>query len=235
MRTLFYLSTLVTTQLDAEFPDLADILAETDAYVIGGCLRDIINNGKITQTKDIDIIALPDSANLILNKLLSLGGTIDMFSNKGLFSFCYIRFNKLIIHLITYNYKPNESIDKIKNTRRKAKGALISQLIKVDISTSGLIFSVKEGLKEIHDNALFDIENKVFSTYPHNSFFNLNSLTNRIESMKQDGYTLMTENTDDIVVPVKPRFEQQDIDEMLIRLNKFIANEIETLVTKLRG
>lgn len=191
--------TTISSYLNVNIDDLLD---KTDAAIFGGAVRDSIADLEI---HDVDILALPMSANLISKRLEELGfkllhlTTVDLaLLYKGI----------KVIHEPWTFIKDNTIVQIIRPARTstldryKHDHYLQFQdlLCNVDISACGVVYCLNwlefknniyshNNLIQVCDDAISHCELKVFKVYSKNSMYQRDRISHRIEKLVSRGWT----------------------------------------------
>jgi hypothetical protein len=176
--------------------NIKELLYDTDAFIFGGCLRDIISKD-FENVNVIDIMCLSKSFDIIMNRLEDLGYSkkciTNIYFDNGLrkeldfyvFSFKKDYFKEIQLILC---YPPFQFIREDSFNEKKSFKFLCEKLSSVDLSTSGLIFNPEYGFYESIKGALQDCLNKRFRILGKNEMFHENRTEQRKNKLIKNGW-----------------------------------------------
>jgi hypothetical protein len=193
-----------------------DLLKDTDAIVYGGAIRDSLADLEI---HDVDIMALPDSCNIISNRLKELDFRPFNFASADIMNM-YKGLDRIINEPLTF-IKNNTSV--LNHTK---KYSTIVQLIRpvfdksrsrqdaytlqhslvsgVDLSCCGVAYEFgnptpdKYLLYETVTDAFDHCKRKVFKVLSDNTLYRANRIDHRIAKLMDRGWKIEKEEKQDI-------------------------------------
>ena len=171
--------------------DIKDILLNTDGVVFGGAVRDSLADADDVEIHDVDIMALPRSANLIANRLLSLGylknfsdiDTTTMYTGiKVIHEPWTFMKNSIVVQIIrpTFSQKSKDFLS-----------SMYDLLSCVDISACGVAYGyIKNSFRviETFPDAVSHCKNKQFVVIPDNIMHQKDRIHHRVFKLESRGW-----------------------------------------------
>jgi hypothetical protein len=169
------------------FVTLKDLMFSTDSLVFGGAVRDAIAG---LEVHDIDIVALPRSANTISERLLKNDFKL---LDKTTIDLAIVYKNLIISEPWTF-YRGNTFVQIIRPRGEKETQAKLTLCVsEVDLSCCGVSFHPSDNLitEQIKD-AIKDCEKLQYRIMPKSKFFNKNRIYQRMAKLDSRGWKCLT-------------------------------------------